>query len=156
MRKSDPRMLSNLAFRIFMMLRAVWSPTVMGVGAAVFDTEGRILLVKQRYGHEWRLPMGGVARGEPAQIAVVRELSEEVGLTGGAAELFGLYSSQVVWATAVVAFYLIRGAAVKFRPSLEVREIRFIDPLSPPDDCAPATLRRLKELTGAMALSPYW
>ena len=126
------------------------------MAAAVFDSQGRVLLVKQRYDPEWRLPGGGANRGEPAQAAVIRELSEEVGLTGGVCEFFGLYVSRVGWVTAAVALYRIRGAAVNFRPNLEVRAICFIDPLSPPDGCAPATLRRLKEMTGAAAQSPYW
>jgi 8-oxo-dGTP pyrophosphatase MutT (NUDIX family) len=128
----------------------------MGVAAAVFDAHGRVLLIKQRYDPVWQLPGGGVNRGEPAQAAVIRELYEEVGLAGGTAQFFGLYSSSVGWPTAVVALYRISGATVNFRPNLEIREICFIDPLSPPDGCAPATLRRLKELTGAAELSSYW
>jgi 8-oxo-dGTP pyrophosphatase MutT (NUDIX family) len=128
----------------------------MGVAAAVFDAQGRLLLVKQRYDPVWQLPGGGVTRGEPAQVAVTRELYEEVGLAGGTAQFFGLYSSSVGWPTAVVALYRISGATVNFRPNLEIREISFVDPLAPPANCAPATLRRLKELTGATEISPYW
>ena len=149
-------MLRHWRFRLMMALRALLSPTVMGVAAAVEGADGRILLVKHRFDPDWRLPGGGVNRGEPAQAAVLRELAEEVGLAGGAAQFFGLYSSPVGWATAVVAFYRVSGGTVNFRPNLEIREICFADPHTPPDGCAPATLRRLKELTGAAAQSPYW
>jgi ADP-ribose pyrophosphatase YjhB (NUDIX family) len=149
-------MLRHLRFRLVMALRAVWSPTVMGVAAAVEDAQGRVLLVKHRFDPGWRLPGGGVNRGEPVQAAVMRELGEEVGLTGGAAQFFGLYSSPLGWATGVVAFYRVRGGAVNFRPNLEITAICFIDPLAPPEGCTPATLRRLKELTGAAEPPPYW
>jgi hypothetical protein len=45
---------------------------------------------------------------------------------------------------------------VNFRPNLEITDICFVDPQLPPADCAPATLRRLRELTGAAQLSPHW
>jgi 8-oxo-dGTP pyrophosphatase MutT (NUDIX family) len=149
-------MLRHLRFRLLMALRALWSPSVMGVAAAVEQADGRVLLVRHRFDPDWRLPGGGVSRGEPAGAAILRELAEEVGLAGGATQFFALYTRRVGWATAVVAFYRVSGADVNFRPNLEIREICFADPLQPPPGCAPATLRRLKELTGAAAVSPYW
>jgi 8-oxo-dGTP pyrophosphatase MutT (NUDIX family) len=149
------RMFRDATFRFFMTVRAVWSPTAMGVAGAVYGTDGRILLVKHRYNPGWRLPGGGVDRGEPPQDAVLRELAEEVGLTGGAAEFFGLYVRKAGWATAVIALYRIRGGTVNFRPNLEIKEICFADPAKPPEGCTPAARKRLKELAGA-ALSPYW
>ena len=149
-------MLRHLRFRLLMVLRALLSPTVMGVAAAVLGADGKVLLVRHRFDPGWRLPGGGVNRGEPAQAAILRELAEEVGLAGGAAQFFALYTRKVGWATSVVAVYRVGGAEVNFRPNLEIREICFADPHLPPPGCAPATLRRLKELTGAAAISPYW
>ena len=117
---------------------------------------GRVLLVRQRYTAGWRLPGGGVDRGEPPQEAILRELAEEVGLVGGAARFFALYTRRAGWATAVVALYSIDGAAVNFAPNLEIRDACFADPLSPPEGCTPATLRRLQELTGAATPSHHW
>lgn len=145
-----------MVFRLFMTLRAAWAPTVLGAAGAVFDPQGRVLLVWHRYSPGWRLPGGGVGRGEPPQAALLRELVEEVGLAGGAAQFFALYSRKAGWATNVVALYRIHGAAVNFRPNLEIREICFADPHAPPDGCTPATLRRLKELTGAADPSHHW
>jgi 8-oxo-dGTP pyrophosphatase MutT (NUDIX family) len=148
-------LLGTAAFRLFMTLRAIWSPTAFGVAAVVFDGRGRVLLVRHRYNPGWRLPGGGVGRGEPPQVAVLRELAEEVGLRGGIPEFFGLYVRGAGWATSVVALYRINGASVNFRPNLEIREICFADPLSPPQGCTQATLKRLAEL-GGTELSPYW
>ena len=143
-------------FRLYMTLRALWSPSVFGVAGAVFDDAGRVLLVRQRYMTGWRLPGGGVDRGEPPQAAVLRELGEEVGLSGGAAELLGLYNRRAGWASNVVALYRITGASVNFRPNLEVAEIYFADPAHPPPGCSDATARRLAELSGAVAPGPAW
>jgi 8-oxo-dGTP pyrophosphatase MutT (NUDIX family) len=149
-------MLRDAAFRLFMTLRAGWAPTVFGAAAAVEGDDGRVLLVRHRYNPGWRLPGGGVNRGEPPQAAILRELAEEVGLTGGAARFFALYTRKAGWATSVVALYRISGAAVNFRPNLEISEICFADPRVPPEGCSPATLQRLKELTGGAEPSPYW
>jgi 8-oxo-dGTP pyrophosphatase MutT (NUDIX family) len=148
-------MARDATFRLFMTVRAIWSPTAMGVAGAVIDDRGQILLVKHRYNPGWRLPGGGVNRGEPVQDAVLRELSEEVGLTGGACEFFGLYVRKAGWATAVIAVYRIRGAQVNFRPNLEIKEICYADPARPPQGCTQAARKRLRELAGA-ELSPYW
>ena len=129
--------------------RALASPVAFGVAGAVFDPEGRILLVRQSYTRGWRLPGGGVARGEAPSLAVMRELGEEVGLTGGNAEWFGLYTRRAGWATNLIALFIIKDAAIAFRPNWEVRDILFVAPDAPPDGTAPATLRRLAELTGA-------
>jgi len=66
-----------------MTARALLSPSVFGVAGAVFDGEGQLLLVRQSYMAGWRLP--GSDRGEPPQAGLLRELEEEVSLTGGPA-----------------------------------------------------------------------
>jgi len=147
--------LSWLALRVLITAKAVWSPTAFGVAGALFDDQGRVLVVRHRYRPGWHLPGGGVDRGEPPHSAVLRELAEEAGLMGGTAEFFALYTRRLGWATNVVALYRVSGA-VSFRPSLEIAEIRFIDPAAPPPDTGRATLRRLDELAGRAAPSPYW
>jgi 8-oxo-dGTP diphosphatase len=50
------------------------------VGAILFDPSGRLLLVLERMRGEWSYPAGYVDRGEDHLQAVVREMSEELGL----------------------------------------------------------------------------
>ena len=149
-------MLRHAAFRLFMTVRAIWAPTVMGVAALVLDAQGRVLLVRHGYNPGWRLPGGGVGRGEPPVEAVLRELREEVGLTGGSASFVSLHSRKAGWATMVVALYRIAGGSVNFSPNLEIREICFADPCHPPQGSTPATLRRLSEFVGRTPPSPFW
>ena len=59
----------------------------LGVRAAVFDRDGRVLLVRHSYVKGWYMPGGGVEPGEAMHEALTRELIEEGGiaLTGPAA-----------------------------------------------------------------------
>jgi ADP-ribose pyrophosphatase YjhB (NUDIX family) len=139
-----------------MTVKALLSPVVLGVAGAIFDSTGRVLLVRQSYMPGWRLPGGGVARGEAPSLAMRRELAEEVGLKGGEMEFFGLYSRKAGWATNVIALYRIDGGTVAFRPNVEVREILYADPLAPPDGITPATARRLAELAGGRSKTEHW
>ena len=139
-----------------MTLRALWVPTALGVVGLVLDDQGRVLLVRHSYNPGWRLPGGGVGRGEPPAAAVLRELQEEVGLAGGSTSFVSLHSCRAGWASVVVALYRVTGGCVNFRPNLEIREICFADPHHPPPSCTPATLRRLAEFTSAVTPSPYW
>lgn len=149
-------MLRNAVFHLYMTVRAIWTPTVMGVAALVLDAQGRVLLVRHGYSPGWRLPGGGVGRGELPVDAVLRELQEEVGLTGGGASFVSLHSRKAGWATLVVALYHVAGGTLDFRPNLEIRDICFADPRHPPEGATPATLRRLSEFLGQAQLSLHW
>lgn len=137
--------------------KAFATPVAFGVNAIVDDAEGRVLLVRQRYSPGWHFPGGGVGRGEPPAKAIVRELEEEVGLRSSATPvLHGLYTRTVGIATNLVALYRVADAEIAFAPNLEIVEVQWCDPRSPPQDASPGTLRRLAELTGNAAASPYW
>ncbi len=67
---------------------------LVGVGAAVFDEQGRVLLVRRgrppRAGH-WGLPGGLLELGETLEAGVRREVAEECGIeiaVGGVAGVF--------------------------------------------------------------------
>jgi ADP-ribose pyrophosphatase YjhB (NUDIX family) len=146
------RFLSNLLLTI----KGCVNPVVFGVTGAIRDKQGRVLLVRQGYMPGWRLPGGGPGWGEPPEMAVRRELHEEVGLRGGAARLFGLYSRKAGFLTHVTALYVIEGGAVDFRPGWEVREIVWAAPDAPPPGTAASTLRRLAELAAGAQQRLDW
>jgi ADP-ribose pyrophosphatase YjhB (NUDIX family) len=147
---------SWLGVRLLITAKALAAPVALGAAGAVFDAAGRVLLVRHSYKAGWCLPVGGVERGEPPADAVLREMKEEVGLSGGAAEFFALYSRRAGWATNVVALYRISGGAIDFHPNWEIRDIIWADTNMPPPGATPATVRRLAELRGAAPVSPYW
>ena len=131
-------------------------PALFGVAALAEDGQGRVLLVRHSYVRGWALPGGGVGHGEAPEMALLRELEEEVGLSGFAPpEFFGIYTRKVAWFSNVVAVYRLRNVQIAFRPNLEIREAIFCDPSSPPPNTQPGTLHRLAELTG-QTRSPYW
>lgn len=130
----------------------------MAFGAlALVEQDGKLVLVRHSYAPGWRLPGGGVRRGEPAEEAVLRELREEIGLTHAAApQLFGLYVRKVFLVTNLIAVFRVRQARFVFAPSLEIRAVTLADPLSPPREATGAVRRRLAELAGECPISPYW
>ena len=148
--------LNRSSFATLMAAKAIVSPVALGAHGLVVNRDGRVLLARHSYMRGWSLPGGGVARGEPPDVAVMRELSEELGtIRADPPVLLGLYTRRSGWATNVVVLYKLSNAEVDFRPSREVREIVFADPANPPRGTASGTRRRLAELLGQPP-SPYW
>jgi len=65
---------------------------IEGAAAVIFDSSGRILLVRENYGRRrWSLPGGAVEPGETPEQTVVRETLEETGVRVGVEHLVGSY-----------------------------------------------------------------
>ncbi|HKX66064.1 MAG TPA: NUDIX domain-containing protein [Intrasporangium sp.] len=66
--------------------------TALGATCAIFDGEGRVLLVHHTYGLlNWELPGGGAEPGEAPDETARRELLEETGLRAELDRLTGVY-----------------------------------------------------------------
>jgi 8-oxo-dGTP diphosphatase len=67
------------------------NPTLLVVAAALVDPEGRVLLQQRAPGRSmaglWEFPGGKVEEGETPEVALVRELEEELGIALSAADL---------------------------------------------------------------------
>ena len=130
--------------------------TLGAQGVIVNDALG-VLLVRHGYRPGWHFPGGGVNRGEPATDAVVRELKEEIGLTGfETCELFGLYTRKHIWATNVIALFHMTGVTFDFKPNAEIAEAKFYAPDAPPSEIGPGASRRFRERVEGKEKSPYW
>jgi len=59
--------------------------TVLVVAAALVDDEGRVLIAQRPQGKQlaglWEFPGGKVEAGETPELALIRELDEELGIT---------------------------------------------------------------------------
>jgi 8-oxo-dGTP pyrophosphatase MutT (NUDIX family) len=131
-------------------------PVALGACALV-ERDGKILLVRHSYVPGWLLPGGGVGRGEPPAEAVLRELKEEIGLVKSSPpEFVGLYTRRAGWVTNVIALYRVGDADFIFRPNFEIREIRFADPIAPPDGTPPSVQRRLSEFARLQPQGAHW
>ena len=68
---------------------------LLAADCVVFDTRGRVLLVRRKFapfrGH-YALPGGFVEIGETVEDAARRELEEETGVKAGRLQLVGVYS----------------------------------------------------------------
>jgi 8-oxo-dGTP pyrophosphatase MutT (NUDIX family) len=75
----------RVALGLFQSVRRVlWSitkPDVYGAHAIALTPAGKIILVKLSYAAGWHLPGGGRKAGESAEQNIVRELTEEIGMT---------------------------------------------------------------------------
>ena len=137
--------------------KALLSPVVFGATAIIADRNGKVVLVRHSYMTGLSLPGGGVKRAEPPRAAILRELSEEIGVVrSDPPELFGVYTRRSGWATNVIVVYRLMNAEVEFKPNFEVREIVFADPADPPLEATHGTRRRLAEFSGKAPPSPYW
>lgn len=148
--------MQQFLINLLLMLRSLLMPVAFGVAGAIFDGEGRVLLVRQSYAAGWRLPGGAIGLGEAPEAALRRELHEELGLTGGHARLFGIYSRKLWWLTHVVALYVIEDGEIDFHPNLEVSAIRWDKAEGPGPGVAPATARRLAELAAGAQQGDAW
>ena len=117
------------------------------------------MLVRHTYVKGWYLPGGGVEKGEPAIVALERELREEGNLAlDGTPVLAGVFfNRQASPRDHVVLFHVgdFRILGEKTR-DLEIAEARFFPLDGLPADTTPATIRRLDEMSGRSPVSPYW
>jgi len=66
----------------------------VGADAAIFDHDGRILLMQRADDQRWCLPCGWLEPNESPEEAVVREAWEETGLGVRPVELVGVFTRQ--------------------------------------------------------------
>lgn len=100
------------------------------VGAAVFDTRGRLLVVRR--GHppdmgRWSLPGGRVEPGEDDVTALRRELAEETGLSVRIGVLLGEVRRAAPGGVYVIRDYRCDAPAGRLCPGDDASEARWID-----------------------------
>ena len=133
------RMLARLLERV---RRFVWRFTgrPAGVHAIAMTAEGKVILVKLNYARGWRAPGGGMKDGEAPEVAILRELEEEIGMTShGKLEELGPTTA----AGENQNVFLVRDVAYRAKSSLEIRSVREFAFEDLPGDLAPSCRRFL-------------
>ncbi len=131
----------------------------VGVRGAVFDAQGRVLLVRHGYVDGWHLPGGGVEPGETLLEALSRELLEESNVrVAGAPVLHGIYFNNAATRRDHVALFVVREFEYggPLPASFEIQEAAFFAPGGLPEATTAATHRRLGEIMHGTPPSPYW
>jgi len=117
-------------------------PTV-GVFAAIFDDQERILCVKLNYGpRSWTTPGGRVEAGESPVAALIREIHEESGYHAQVACLVGVYAAPfkddiVLMMTATII------DSDRWEPNSEIAQIGFFACDALPEPMNPRVQRRI-------------
>lgn len=76
-----------------------------GGDAAVFDPDGRILLIQRADDRLWAMPGGGFEMGETAAEGVRREALEETGVDVEVLDLIGVYDSRLCGSRSSIQLY---------------------------------------------------
>ena len=101
----------------------------VGSDAAIFDSEGRILLMRRSDNAKWCLPCGWLDPGESPEQGVVREILEETGLEAevvGLVQIFGTPAGSVYGPHgAVTLVYLCKVTGGTLRLSHEGTELSY-------------------------------
>jgi ADP-ribose pyrophosphatase YjhB (NUDIX family) len=131
-------------------LLKVTGPGRAGVHAVPVTGDGKVVLVRLTYAPGWRVPGGGLKRGEGQEQGLLRELREEIGLLShGAIERLQERHAESGEAILPSAFFVVRDVVYRPRRSLEVESVREFDPARLPDD----TTRWTAHLVGLCGLA---
>lgn len=129
--------------------RAAGRGTGIGAACAIFDAEGRILLVHHTYGRlNWELPGGGSEAGESPDETAARELFEETGIRTAVDRLTGVYFEANDDSGPMLHFVFTCMQHDRVDPvasSPEISEVRFWPPDALPRPLSDLTERRIQD-----------
>ncbi len=105
-----------------------WRSPGTGVDTAVFDNDGRILLIQRADNELWATPGGGCDVGESAATTGAREVWEETGYQVEVTDLLGIFDSRLCGTQSVQQLYhilvagsVIGGEAATSNETIDVR-----------------------------------
>ncbi len=153
----------SLAYNLYVGLRGIGRqltrPTQVGV-RVIAPRDERVLLVRHRGGRlPWSLPGGGVANGESAAVAALRELREESGCSGRVRQLHGLFHNFNEGMNNYIVIFVCdpEGEARPLHADLEIVEAHFFPFNDLPPTLDPGSRRRIEEYRrGATGLYGAW
>jgi ADP-ribose pyrophosphatase YjhB (NUDIX family) len=142
---------------IHTLLRLYWfifRPTGNGV-KAVLCQEGKVLMVRHNYGHKlWTFPGGGVKRGEVLEVAIKREVNEELGIVLETVVHIGTYETNYEHKQVTVDCYMAEVTSDSFTvDGFEIAEGCWFSPEALPDNRASSVDKIMAMFSGTTEVS---
>lgn len=129
------RVAATAAHRLLSLAWFVRRPRTFGAHALALTPEGKAILVRLRYAPGWRLPGGGRGEHEDPREAVLRELTEEIGMVShGEVELAAELEETPDFKRDLASLLVVRD--VRYRPPRWSWEVEAITE-APLDDLPP-------------------
>lgn len=141
------RALLRAAQKVRLLVRRRFGIVPRGAHAIPLTARGTVVLVRLTYAGGWRLPGGGIGRHEPAEAGLLRELREEIGMTGFQ-EIVPAEDPRAIGpaAAGMEHLFLVRGVEYRPRRTLEIDAVREFALDRLPSDLSPRTARLLRTL----------
>ena len=125
-------------------------PKAFGVHAVPVTPAGKLVLVRHTYAKGWRLPGGGLGRGEDPQAAILRELREEIGLVSWISiARVAEFEHRPDFRRGLGTLFRIDGIVYRPRRSLEIDEIAEFARDELPSETTPFTHEMIGAAFGA-------
>lgn len=141
------RQLYRLAYELRRRWLRVRGGTLFGCSIAVRDNRGWLLMVRHSYGSgEWQFPGGGVGRDEPPEVAIRREIAEELSFSVDELALLGIVEESYHGATNVVHVFVGLAQGLPRPDGREIVEARFFPPDGLPAGLGQGARNRLRLL----------
>lgn len=135
----------------------VFKPKTYGSRAILFN-QGKILLAKNINSRHWSLPGGRIDKGETPEKCLLRELKEELCLSGIKIDhKLGEYVSNKEGKKDTVHIFVINLETQEFDKQWELEEAKWFSLDNLPENTSPATKRRIEEFIGQKRdIVSYW
>lgn len=156
--KANPNPNGGPPFRCLDCGQRIYLDPKVAVAAVVRWPDGRVVLLRRAQRDAahglWILPGGHVDRGEVAEVAALREVAEETGLTVELDRLLGVYTYP--GNPVVLIVYLARPVGGELAPSREALELGLFSPREVPWDELgyESTGQAIKDMLEILAIDP--
>jgi ADP-ribose pyrophosphatase YjhB (NUDIX family) len=148
--------------RLTKLLRPYWRlrrGLTLGAQGVIIDGNNRVLLVRHSYRPGWFFPGGGVEWGETIEIALQRELEEEVGVSLTAPpRLHGVFANFASFPGDHIALFVVRDWQRRegYFKRGEIAEAAMFDRARLPERTDAGTRTRLAEIFEGAAVKATW
>lgn len=139
--------MKQLLYYLARLYRQIFRPKTLWVRLLLINDD-KVLLVKHSYQDSYYLPWGGVKNNEYFDIALKRELDEELQIKIECFSLFGVYQSMMEWKRdTIVIFHSTQKISldeIVFQNG-EIEDVIMADINNLPEKTSPGTRRRIDE-----------